>query len=923
MFTQHITSLKVIQHNVLHWPNRRFNLINTYMTESPDLILINSHGLPNHHNLKIPGYICYQQNRSGQPHAGVGIAIKKGLQHKIFDDFNYSDTLSIKLMTNLGPINIATSYIPPRDNCIMFPDYLKIIRMPEPAYIIGDLNARHTSFGHTTTNTTGKNVMRLITDYGVQHLGPNFPTYIGHSALTTPDIILTNGKTYHNTSIKQGKLTTSDHIPIIFTVSTTPILIPAQKRLDIKKANWEAYANKIDTEMPEIDLEGKNTNDIDNALDTWYRVVKKAQSTAIPLTTYKTLPYPAPGPDIVEAQLRFTNILDHAHMHGWSYATYRQCKDLQRILSEKCKAEYSQHWENTVKNLAQKHKEPKEFWQGIKRLQGNPRKIIGHLKKDGQQIEGDYNIASEFRNTWMSVFRITPEDNIHYDHNKEREVENWHNENQHRTTPHQVVDSQRLSPDQHLSRRLELPELRTAINKTKNTAPGKSKIDKKQITMLPEKGIKYLLTIYNAMLSTGYFPKLFKEATITMIHKPGKRDTDPKNYRPISLLEVPGKILERVINLRLRGHLEDNNLYNPYQYGFRSKRSTTSAITLASEKIAISKGMGINCTVIQRDISKAFDKVWTKGLQYKIMKLGIPQISEKLLCNFLEERTAAISINSASSAPFPLMSGVPQGSVLSPTLFITYTADMPAPEGDLCMDIYYADDATQIVVSNGTFQEHDSLVKREATRLNNFEKCWKIKTNIDKFTLIALGRTKPRDMNIEGNLIRHQNKCKILGHTLTSRGMIIHHINDRISKGKIALTALRRFWHFPEHLKLYLVKTMILPILDYSPIPTHMATKTRMLQLQRVQNKALRFATDQRYPYTESTDDQHTRLQVKLISTRLREAAHKIWEKLDNHEDTNYIHIQELDRNTNMENSWFPRSMKSLRQEPPIHHYTN
>ena len=485
------------------------------------------------------------------------------------------------------------------------------------------------------------------------------------------------------------------------------------------------------------------------------------------------------------------------------------------------------------------------------------------------------------------------------------------------------MDLQRLSVDHQLTRKIELPELRTAINMTKNTAPGKSQINKKQICMLPEKGIILLLNIYNAMLSTGYFPTKFKEAAITMIHKPGKQGTDPKNYRPISLLEVPGKIFERIINLRLRSHLEEHNLYNPCQYGFRSKRSTTTAITIASEKIAISKGMGINCTVIQRDISKAFDKVWTKGLQYKITQLGIPLITEKLLCNFLVERTATISINSATSPAFPLLSGVPQGSVLSPTLFITYTADMPAPESNQSMNIYYADDATQIVVSNGTIQEHDQLVKREAVRLNNFEKRWKIKTNIDKFTLIALGRRKPSDIQIEGNIIRHQNKCKMLGHTLTSQGMIIHHINDRVAQGKTALTTLKRFWHFPEQLKLYLVKTKILPILDYSPIPTHMATKTKMLQLQRVQNKALRFATGQTYPYTENTENQHTRLQVKLISTRIREAAQKIWDKLENHEDINYTHITELDRNTNMEHSWFPRSLKSLRQAPPIHNYTN
>ena len=238
------------------------------------------------------------------------------------------------------------------------------------------------------------------------------------------------------------------------------------------------------------------------------------------------------------------------------------------------------------------------------------------------------------------------------------------------------------------------------------------------------------------------------------------------------------------------------------------------------------------------------------------------------------------------------------------------------------MNLYYADDATQLIVSNGTLADHDTLVQREATTLNNYERTWKIKTNIDKFALVALGRKKLNDIRVQGNTISHQQQCCILGHTLTSAVLIVKHVNDKLINAKTALTSLRRFWHFSEKIKLYLIKTMILPILDYSPVPTHMASRTKMLQLQRVQNKALRFVTSQRYPYTENTEAQHHRLQVQPVSTRLREAARKIWEKLNRQEDSNYIHIKELDRSTNMEHPWFPRSIKSLREEPPVHHFT-
>ena len=434
--------------------------------------------------------------------------------------------------------------------------------------------------------------------------------------------------------------------------------------------------------------------------------------------------------------------------------------------------------------------------------------------------------------------------------------------------------------------------------------------------------MKYLLTIYNALVNTGYFPEKFKEATITMIPKPGMPPTDPRNYRPISLLEVPGKIFERIINTRLRHHLQENNLYNPSQYGFRAGRGTTSAIAIASEKIALAKGQGLNCTIIQRDISKAFDKVWIQGLEYKLLQLGLPELTEKLLCNFLHQRTASISVNTTLSPPFLLQSGVPQGSVLSPTLFITYTSDMPRPINANCMDLCYADDVTQIVISNISTEGHDARVVNEALRINTYERSWKIKTNIDKFYIVALGRKRPNDLQIQGRTIQHQKKCLMLGHTVTSTGLIIKHINEKKIKAKTALKSLYRFWHFTEQLKLYLVKTKLLPILDYSPIPTHTASRTKMLELQRIQNKALRYVTGQRYPYTESTEAQHHRLNVKPISTRNREAAHKIWKKLHTQEDPNYRHIKECDENTDMDHSWFPRSLKSLREPPPDHPFT-
>ncbi len=107
--------------------------------------------------------------------------------------------------------------------------------------MLADLNANHPTLGYTHSNTKGRQLNTLIQNRLIQHIGPEFPTYYTHRRGTTPDIILTNHRTYHNTHTISGPLTTSDHIPIIFTISTATILIPSPTRPNYSKANWETF----------------------------------------------------------------------------------------------------------------------------------------------------------------------------------------------------------------------------------------------------------------------------------------------------------------------------------------------------------------------------------------------------------------------------------------------------------------------------------------------------------------------------------------------------------------------------------------------------------------------------------------------------------------------------------------------------------
>lgn len=219
-------------------------------------------------------------------------------------------------------------------------------------------------------------------------------------------------------------------------------------------------------------------------------------------------------------------------------------------------------------------------------------------------------------------------------------------------------------------------ETERTIKRYKNDTPGETKINKAILKNIPERAIKMQQTIFNHTLSLDYFPPKFKTAIIKLIPKPKSDTTNPNNYRPISLLAIPGKILEKIINQQLREFLDQNNILNDRQHGFRAKRGTGTALIVILETLAHHIARRAQCYVVLRDVSKAFDKVWHTSLQFKLSHLNLPQCITKFICNFILNREAKIKVRDYIRTPFQLSAGVPQGSSLSPTLYTVYTNDL-------------------------------------------------------------------------------------------------------------------------------------------------------------------------------------------------------------------------------------------------------
>ncbi len=171
-----------------------------------------------------------------------------------------------------------------------------------------------------------------------------------------------------------------------------------------------------------------------------------------------------------------------------------------------------------------------------------------------------------------------------------------------------------LNNNNFYTRLITSDDVRKRIRQTRSKAPGHSKINKTVLEKCPDNAIEMLTNIYNASFTAGHFPNIFKKAVIKFIPKENKSTKNPINYRPISLLEVPGKLFEKIIQGRLNSFLIENNVLKDRQHSFRPQKGTTTAIATTYETISNALSNKQQITLILRDVTKAFDKVWHEGM---------------------------------------------------------------------------------------------------------------------------------------------------------------------------------------------------------------------------------------------------------------------------------------------------------------------
>ena len=496
----------------------------------------------------------------------------------------------------------------------------------------------------------------------------------------------------------------------------------------------------------------------------------------------------------------------------FSYKRYQETRSYRRYLAyvkERDKAgrklrEAKRAYEKKIAKECKKN--PKAFYRYTNFKKKSKSSVIRLRNKEGKLISGNLENAEKLNHFFQSVF--TAEDdaqelimNDAYECIFDETI----------AEPFDFQPKNILHPLQEITTsEEEVYTLLKNLDENKSALPGC--IHPRILKEAAEELAKPITYIYNCSLRQGKVPDQWKTSTITPIHKNGDRHKE-SNYRPISITSVLCRTLEKIIRKHLVKHMQDNELLSPDQHGFTEKRSCESNLLQTVEDIITEMDKGMPIDEIYLDLAKAFDKVPHRRLLYKLKHMGINTSILTWIESFLTNRQQRVQIKGNVSTPRNVWSGVPQGSVLGPILFIIYINDLP--EKITSLTKIFADD-TKIYRPITSIEDADAL-QRDLDSLVEWCYIWKMAFNTDKCKVMHYGKKNQRYLyHMDGNLLDEVKEQKDLGvmisNDLKSESQVIYCVkraNQKLSMIK------HTFSYIDEEVFLLLYKVFVRPILEY------------------------------------------------------------------------------------------------------------
>ena len=269
-----------------------------------------------------------------------------------------------------------------------------------------------------------------------------------------------------------------------------------------------------------------------------------------------------------------------------------------------------------------------------------------------------------------------------------------------------------------------------------NSAPGPDGISAKLVKKFAHLLATPIIHLCNLSITEAKFPAIFKIARVIPLYKGGTK-LEPGNYRPISMLGVVGKILERWVKISLVQYLESNSLLSPFQFGFRESRGVDDALFHLTQKLYSYRDAKLKSSLVFLDLKKAFDSIDRTLLLRRLDEIGISGSSLEWFASYLSERTQFVSIGDSTSEAVPIEYGVIQGSTLGPVLFLIYID--PIASLSSTADIFLFADDTAVLVTGPTWETVLDEMQRLLDRMSGWLLGNFLTLNVSKTKYMLIG----------------------------------------------------------------------------------------------------------------------------------------------------------------------------------------